>query len=49
MARQPDRTAQALGAGLASFLGVLLGGFPGALIGAAVGHWATGEASKHGF
>jgi hypothetical protein len=49
MAKQPDKTAQAIGAGIASFLGVILGGLPGALIGAAIGHWASGEASKHGF
>lgn len=49
MARQPDKTAQAIGAGIASFLGVIFGGLPGALIGAAIGHWASGEASKHGF
>jgi hypothetical protein len=48
MARKPDRTAQAIGAGVASFVGVLLGGLPGALIGAAIGHWASGEASKFG-
>jgi hypothetical protein len=48
MAKQPDRTAQAVGAGLTSFIGVLLGGLPGALLGAAIGHWASGEVSKHG-
>jgi hypothetical protein len=48
MAKQPDKAAQAVGAGLASFFGVLLGGLPGALIGAAIGHWATGEATKRG-
>jgi hypothetical protein len=49
MSKQPDKTAQAIGAGIASFLGVLLGGLPGVLVGAAVGHWATGEATKRGF
>lgn len=49
MAKRPDKTAQAIGAGLASFACVLLGaGLPGAILGAAIGHWATGEASKHG-
>jgi hypothetical protein len=48
MAKKPDRTAQAIGAGFSAFVGVLLGGLPGALIGAAIGHWASGEASKFG-
>jgi hypothetical protein len=48
MARQPDKFSQAVGAGLTAFVGVLLGGLPGAVIGAAIGHWATGEASKRG-
>lgn len=49
MARKPDRTAQAVGAGVASFVVVMLGGgLPGALIAAGIGHWASGEASKFG-
>jgi hypothetical protein len=47
--KEPDKMAQAIGAGGAGFIGTLVGGLPGAVIGALLGHWLAGEASKEGF
>ena len=47
--KEPDRLAQAIGAGLGAFFGTLIGGPVGTLAGGAFGHWAAGEASKEGF
>lgn len=47
--KQPDRTAQAIGAGGGAFIGTFLGGPFGTVIGGLLGHWLAGEASKEGF
>lgn len=47
--KQPDRTAQAMGAGGGAFIGTFIGGPLGTVIGGLVGHWLAGEASKGGF
>lgn len=46
--KEPDKVAQALGAGGGAFLSTLLGGPVGLLVGGLVGHWLAGEASKGG-
>ena len=47
--KQPDKTAQAIGAGVGAFFGTLVGGPVGAVVAGALGHWVAGEASKGGF
>jgi hypothetical protein len=47
--KQPDKMAQAIGAGGGAFAGTLLGGPIGTIIGGLIGHWLAGEASKEGF
>lgn len=47
--KEPDKMAQAIGAGGGAFLGVLIGGPVGALLVGALGHVIAGEASKGGF
>lgn len=47
--KEPDKVAQAMGAGGGAFIGTLMGGPVGALLGGMVGHWLAGEASKEGF
>lgn len=47
--KQPDKFAQAVGAGFGAFFGTLIGGPIGLIAGGAFGHWVAGEASKEGF
>jgi hypothetical protein len=47
--KEPDKMAQAIGAGGGAFFGTLIGGPVGTLVGGLVGHWLAGEASKGGF
>jgi hypothetical protein len=47
--REPDKLAQAIGAGCGAFVGTLVGGPFGAAVCGLVGHWLAGEASKGGF
>jgi hypothetical protein len=47
--KEPDKLAQAVGAGGGAFIGALIGGPVGALVTGALGHWLAGEASKEGF
>jgi hypothetical protein len=46
--KQPDKTAQAVGAGVGAFVGTMVGGPLGAVVAGALGHWVAGEASKGG-
>ncbi|MFZ1996497.1 MAG: hypothetical protein WAU75_20465 [Solirubrobacteraceae bacterium] len=46
--KEPDKLAQAIGAGGGAFVGALIGGPVGALAVGAIGHWIAGEASKQG-
>jgi hypothetical protein len=47
--KEPDKMAQAVGAGGGAFIGTLVGGPLGTIVGGLVGHWLAGEASKEGF
>jgi hypothetical protein len=47
--KEPDKLAQAIGAGSGAFVGALIGGPVGAVLVGAVGHFIAGEASKEGF
>lgn len=47
--REPDKLAQAIGAGDGRFIGTLGGGPLGAAVCGLIGHWLAGEASKGGF
>lgn len=49
MRKQPDKMAQAIGAGGGAFLGTLIGGPIGTVVGGIVGHWLAGEASNSDF
>ena len=46
--KEPDKMAQAVGAGSGAFVGTLVGGPLGTLVGGLLGHWLAGEASKGG-
>lgn len=46
--KEPDRMAQAIGAGGGAFVGVLIGGPLGALVVGTIGHLIAGEVSKEG-
>lgn len=47
--KEPDKMAQAIGAGGGAFIGALIGGPLGALLVGALGHVIATEASKEGF
>ncbi|MGN6867449.1 MAG: hypothetical protein ACTHMY_03485 [Solirubrobacteraceae bacterium] len=47
--KEPDKMAQAIGAGGGAFIGTLVGGPLGTIVGGLFGHWLVGEASRGGF